>query len=108
MLEILFSISLFFTGGNIIDTKLNLHKYEKKNYKEIFYLKTKESVNTYCIKHSELENIKKIKYHRPNGGQETNYKIRTEKTRKDGKLEGKDIWDFFDGQIGWEERLNKR
>ena len=108
MLEILFSISFFFTGGNIIDTKLNLHKYEKKNYKEIFYLKTKESVNTYCIKHSELENIKKIKYHRPNGGQETNYKIRTEKTRKDGKLDGKDIWDFFDGQIGWEERLNKR
>jgi hypothetical protein len=108
MLEILFSISFFFTGGNIIDTKLNLHKYEKKNYKEIFYLKTKESVNTYCIKHSELENIKKIKYHRPNGGQETNYKIRTEKTRKDGKLDGKDILDFFDGQIGWEERLNKR
>ena len=30
MLEILFSISLFFTGGNIIDTKLNLHKYEEK------------------------------------------------------------------------------
>jgi len=108
MLEILFSISFFFTGGNIIDTELNLHKYEKKNYKEIFYLKTKESVNTYCIKHSELENIKKIKYHRPNGGQETNYKIRTEKTRKDGKLDGKDILDFFDGQIGWEERLNKR
>ena len=75
MKEILFSISLFFTGGNIIDTKLKLHKYEKENFKEIFYLKNKESVNTYCIKHSELENIKKIKYHRPNGGQETNYKV---------------------------------
>jgi hypothetical protein len=22
-----------------------------------------------------LENVKKIKYHRPNGGQETNYKV---------------------------------
>ena len=75
MMEILFSISLFFTEGNIIDTKLKLHKYEKENFKEIFYLKNKESVNTYCIKHSELENIKKIKYHRPNGGQETNYKV---------------------------------
>ena len=75
MLEVLFSISLFFTGGNIIDTKLNLHKYEEENYKKIFYLKTKESVDTYCIKHSELENVKKIKYHLPNGGQETNYKV---------------------------------
>ena len=75
MLEILFSISFFFTGGNIIDTKINHHKYEKENFKEIFYLKTKESVNTYCIKHSELENVKKIKYSRPNGGQETNYKV---------------------------------
>ena len=33
MLEILFSISFFFTGGNIIDTKINLHKYEKENFK---------------------------------------------------------------------------
>ena len=48
----LFSLSLFLTGGNIIDTKLRLHKYDKENYKELFYLKTKESVNTYCIKHS--------------------------------------------------------
>ena len=75
MLETLFSISLFFTGGNIIDTKLNLHKYEKENFKEIFYLKTTESVNTYCIKHSELENVKKIKYHHHNDGQKTNYKV---------------------------------
>ena len=34
MKEILFSISLFFTGGNIIDTKLKLHKYEKENFKD--------------------------------------------------------------------------
>ncbi len=76
MLEILFSISFFFNGGNIIDTKLKLHKYEKEDYKELFYLKNKKSVSTYCIKHSELENITKVKSHRPGGGQETNYKIK--------------------------------
>ena len=32
-----------------------------------------------------------------------NGKIRTEKTWKDGKLDGKDIWYFENGQIGWEE-----
>ena len=70
----LFSLSLFLTGGNIIDTKLRLHKYDKESYKKIFYLKNKESVNTYCIKHSEFENIKKIKYHH-NDGQKTKYKV---------------------------------
>ena len=75
MLETLFSISFFLFGGNIIDTKLTHHKYEKENYKEIFYLKNKESVDNYCVKHSELENIKKIKYHDPNGGQKTIYKV---------------------------------
>ena len=75
MLEVFFSMSFFLFSGNIIDTKLTHHKYAEENYKKIFYLKTKESVNTYCIKHDELENVKKIKYHRPNGGQETNYKV---------------------------------
>jgi len=55
MLETLFSISFFLFNGNIIDTKLNHHKYEKEDYKEIFYLKNKESVNTYCIKHYRIE-----------------------------------------------------
>ena len=32
MLEILFSISFSLFGGNIIDTKLEHHKYEKENY----------------------------------------------------------------------------
>ena len=73
MLEIFFSTSFFLFSGNIIDTKLNHHKYEKENYKEIFYLKNKESVNTYCVKHCEVENIKKVKWNRPGGLQETNY-----------------------------------
>ena len=77
MLETIFSISFFLFNGNIIDTKLTHHKYEKENYKEIFNLKNQESVNTYCVKHSKFENVKKIKYNRPNGGQETNYKVTT-------------------------------
>ena len=75
MLEILFSISFFLFGGNIIDTKLTHHKYEEENYKKIYTLKTKESVNTYCVKHCRYENIQKVKYNRPNGGQETNYRV---------------------------------
>ena len=75
MLEILFSISFFLFGGNIIDTQLTHHKYEKENYKEIFHLKNNESVNIYCVKHSEVENIKKVKWNRPGGLQETNYKV---------------------------------
>ncbi len=75
MLEILFSISFSLFGGSIIDTKLKHHKYEKEDYKEIFYLKNKESVNTYCVKHSRLENIQKKKYTTHNGLQETKYKV---------------------------------
>ena len=75
MLEILFSTSFFLFSGNIIDTKLTHHKYEKENYKEIFFLKNKESVNTYCVKHSEFESIKKVKYTSHNGLQKTNYKV---------------------------------
>ena len=62
MLEILFGISFSLFGGNIIDIQLKHHKYEKEDYKEIFYLKNKESVNTYCVKHSRIENIQKKKY----------------------------------------------
>ena len=75
MLEILFSISFFLFGGNIIDTKLTHHKYEKENYNKIFHLKNNESVNTYCVKHSEVENVKKVNWNRPGGLQETNYKV---------------------------------
>ena len=75
MLEILFGISFSLFGGSIIDTKLKHHKYEKEEYKEIFYLKNKESVNTYCVKHSRLENIQKKKYTTHNGLQKTKYKV---------------------------------
>ena len=75
MLEILFGITFSLFGGNIIDTKLKHHKYEKQNYKKIFYLKNKESVTIYCVKHSRLENIQKVKHSSHNGLQETKYKV---------------------------------
>mgnify|MGYP006127288587 CR=1 FL=1 len=75
MLEILFGISFSLFGGSIIDTKLNHHKYEKEDYKKIFYLKNEESVKTYCVKHSKIENIQKKKYSSNNGLEETKYKI---------------------------------
>jgi len=78
MLEIIFGISFFFSGGNVIDTKFVHHKYKKEDYKEIFYLKNKESFNTYCIKHSRLENIQKVKYRSHNGLEETKYKVTVE------------------------------
>ena len=75
MLEILFGISFSLFGGNLIDTKLKHHKYEKEDYKEIFYLKNKESVYTYCVKHSRIENIQKKKYRGHNGLEETKYNV---------------------------------
>ena len=75
MLGIIFSISFFLNGGALIDTKFKVHKYEKEDYKEIFYLKNKKSVTKYCIKHSELEKITKKKHYKAGGGQETHYKV---------------------------------
>ena len=75
ILETLFSLALFITSGNLIDTKFGLHKYSEQDYKEIFYLKNNKSTSKECIRHSELEDIKKIRRNRPNGGQETLYKV---------------------------------
>ena len=78
ILNTLFSFALFVSGGHLIDTKLSLHHYSDDDYKEIFYLKNKASISKNCIKHSEVEDIKKIKSHRDteNGGETvTNYKV---------------------------------
>lgn len=75
MLELLFSISFFLTDGHILDTKFRLHKYDEENYQKIFYLKDKKSCNSYCIKHTELENITKLKRANSEGGRDTHYKI---------------------------------
>jgi hypothetical protein len=73
IINALFSFSLFVSGGHVIDTKLGLHHYSDEDYKEIFYLKNKKSISKECIRHSELEDIKKIRRHRPDGVQETLY-----------------------------------
>ena len=65
---LLFNISFFFSNGNIIDTKLKHHKFDKENYEKIFYLKHKDSVTIYCTKHSEHECVQKLKYQQHNGG----------------------------------------
>ena len=61
ILETLFILALFITSGNLIDTKFGLHKYSEQDYKEIFYLKNKDSISKNCVRHSKLEDIKKIR-----------------------------------------------
>ena len=75
ILNTLFSFALFVSGGHVMDTKLSLHHYSDEDYKEIFYLKNKKSIFKECIRHSEFEDVKKIRRHRPDGGQETLYLI---------------------------------
>jgi len=74
ILNTLFSFALFVSGGHVMDTKLSLHHYSDEDYKEIFYLKNKKSIFKECIRHSEFEDVKKIR-RRPDGGQETLYLI---------------------------------
>ena len=74
IINALFSFTLFITGGHVIDTKFGLHHYSDDDYKEIFHLKNKASISKNCTRHSEVEDIKKIKYH-DDGGQKTTYKV---------------------------------
>ena len=75
ILETLFSLALFITGGHLMDTKLGLHHYSDGDYKEIFYLKNKASISKNCTRHSEVEDIKKITHGGNNGAIETRYII---------------------------------
>ena len=74
-LEVLFSVSLFIFGGNILDTKFSLHHFEDSDYKDIFFLKNKQSTVKKCTKHSIFENIEKIHRYNPQGSMETVYRI---------------------------------
>ena len=87
ILNTLFSFALFITGGHILSTNLKFHHYSDEDYKEIFFLKNKASISKNCTRHSEVEDIKKIKYH-DDGGQKTTYKV----TKNDAleKVEKKD------------------
>ena len=75
IMNALFSLSLFFSGGHIISANFKLHHYSDEDYKEIFYLKNKKSITKHCTRHSKLEDIKKSNRSRPEGGQETIYKV---------------------------------
>ena len=75
ILETLFSIVLFINGGHVIDTKLGLHHYSDEDYKEIFFLESKDSITKNCTRHSKVEDIKKIIYYRPNGDRVKQYEI---------------------------------
>lgn len=75
LIEIFFNLFFFISNGNILDTKLKAHKYAKEDYKEIFYLKNKDSIKTFCVKHKEFENVKKIRQYVAGGGQETHYRV---------------------------------
>lgn len=75
VLETLFSISLFLFAGNVLDTKFSLHHYKDSDYKEIFFLKNKESVDKHCTKHLKFETIKKINRYIPEGRQEAVYVV---------------------------------
>ena len=78
ILETLFSITLFISGGHLVSTNLKLHHYSDEDYKGIFYLKNNDSITKHCLKHSELEDIKKIRHQRHNNGENTSvtdYKV---------------------------------
>ena len=74
ILELLFSMTLFITGGHLIDTKFGLHHYSDEDYKEIFYLKNKKQITKKCIRHSKVETLKKVRRSRE-GGSQTDFQI---------------------------------
>jgi len=81
IINVVFSASLFISGGHILSTNFKLHHYTDKDYEELFYLKNKDSINLNCTKHSELETIKKTRRSQPNNGKiRTDYKV----TNNDG------------------------
>ena len=75
ILEIFLSLSLFITGGHLVDTNLGLHHYSDDDYKDLWYLENKKSITKHCTRHDKLETLKKVNRSRSEGGQDTLYKI---------------------------------
>ena len=75
IINTIFSLSLFVTGGHIVSTNLKLHHYSDDDYKEIFHLRNNSSISKNCTRHSEVEDIKKIRHGGNDGAQETRYII---------------------------------
>ena len=63
----LISFTLFVSGGNILSTNFKLHHYSDDDFKDIMNLNNKASISKNCIRHSEMEDIKKIKIYREDG-----------------------------------------
>ena len=82
IINALFSISLFVTGGNIVSTNLKLHHYSDDDYKDIFHLKNNASISKNCTRHSEMEDIKKIKIYREDGPKDSFVVSKKELTEK--------------------------
>ena len=73
ILNCFLSISLFISGGHILSSNFKSHHYSDEDYKDMFYQKNCDTISKYCTKHSELENIKKIRSY-DNGVDRTIYK----------------------------------
>ena len=74
IMNALFSLSLFFSGGHIISANFKLHHYSDEDYKEIFFLQSPDSISKKCIKHSEVEKISYKNLHRE-GKNQRDYEI---------------------------------
>ena len=74
ILNCFISISLFISGGHILSSNFKSHHYSEEDYKDIFYLNNHDTISKYCTKHSELENIKKIRSNH-DGVDRTIYKV---------------------------------
>lgn len=78
ILELLFSIVLFISGGHLIDNKFKVHHYNDEDYKEIFFLQTGKKLSKECIKHSKVEVVSYRNFNHTDGTKKRNYKIEDE------------------------------
>ena len=74
ILEIFLSLSLFITGGHLVDTNFGLHHYSDDDYKDLWYLENKKSITKHCTRHDKLETLKKVRRSRE-GGSQTDFQI---------------------------------
>ena len=75
ILETFLSLSLFITGGHLVDTNFGLHHYSDEDYKDLWYLENKKSITKHCTRHDKLETLKKVNRSRPEGGSQTDFQI---------------------------------
>ena len=74
ILETFLSLSLFITGGHLVDTNFGLHHQSDEDYKDLWYLENKKSITKHCTRHDKLETLKKVRRSRE-GGSQTDFQI---------------------------------